>query len=84
MSTDDIVIVAAKRTPIGAFQGVLSDAKATSLGAAAIRAAVLDSGVDGEAVDRVYMGCVLPAGLGQAPAPPGGPQRRPFPKVCRA
>ena len=68
MSTDDIVIVAAKRTPIGAFQGVLSDAKATSLGAAAIRAAVQGSGVDGEAVDRVYMGCVLPAGLGQAPA----------------
>lgn len=68
MSSDAIVIVAAKRTPIGAFQGVFSDATATELGAAAITAAVADSGVDPADVDQVFMGCVLPAGLGQAPA----------------
>ena len=68
MSSDAIVIVAAKRTPIGAFQGVFSDATATELGAAAIAAAVADSGVAPAGVDQVFMGCVLPAGLGQAPA----------------
>ena len=68
MSSDPVVIVAARRTPIGAFQGVFSDATATELGSAAISAAVADSGVEPGAVDQVYMGCVLPAGLGQAPA----------------
>jgi acetyl-CoA C-acetyltransferase len=68
MSTDPVVIVAARRTPIGAFQGALSDVSATELGAAAIAAAVADSGVDPADVDRALMGCVLPAGLGQAPA----------------
>ena len=68
MSTDSIVIVAAKRTPIGAFQGALSGATATELGAAAVAAAVAASGVDAADFDRAYMGCVLPAGLGQAPA----------------
>ena len=68
MSSDAIVIVAAKRTPIGAFQGVFSDATATELGAAAVAAAVGESGVDPAAIDQVFMGCVLPAGLGQAPA----------------
>lgn len=68
MSTDPVVIVAARRTPIGAFQGVLSDVSATQLGAAAVKAAVADSGVDPADVQRVLMGCVLPAGLGQAPA----------------
>jgi len=68
MSADPVVIVAARRTPIGAFQGVFSDATATQLGAAAIAAAVADSGVDPTDIDRVLMGCVLPAGLGQAPA----------------
>ena len=68
MSSDPIVIVAAKRTPIGAFQGAFSDAKATDLGAAAIAAAIADSGVAPADVDQVFMGCVLPAGLGQAPA----------------
>ena len=68
MSTDPVVIVAARRTPIGAFQGVFSDASATQLGASAVAAAVSDSGVDPADVDRVLMGCVLPAGLGQAPA----------------
>lgn len=68
MSNDPVVIVAAKRTPIGAFQGVLSGATAPELGAAAIAGAIADSGVDAADVDQVLMGCVLPAGLGQAPA----------------
>jgi len=68
MSSDAIVIVAAKRTPVGAFQGALSGATAPELGAAAIKAAVADSGVDNGDIDRVLMGCVLSAGLGQAPA----------------
>ena len=68
MSSDKVVIVAARRTPIGAFQGALSGATSPQLGAAAIRAAVADAGIDAGQVDRVLMGCVLPAGLGQAPA----------------
>jgi len=68
MSDTSIVIVSARRTPIGAFQGVFSPVKATELGAAAIRAAVADSGLKGEEIQEVIMGCVLPAGLGQAPA----------------
>ena len=68
MSTDPVVIVAARRTPIGAFQGALSDVSATELGATAVAAAVAASGVDPADVGRVLMGCVLPAGLGQAPA----------------
>jgi len=68
MSSDTVVIIAAKRTPIGAFQGVLSGATATELGAAAIADAVSGSGIEAADVDRVIMGCVLPAGLGQAPA----------------
>jgi len=66
--TEDIYIVAARRTPIGAFQGALSGASAPQLGAAAVRAALADSRVAGEQVDAVLLGCVLPAGLGQAPA----------------
>jgi len=68
MSSDTVVVVAAKRTPIGAFQGALSGATSPQLGAAAIKGAIAESGVDGGDVDRVIMGCVLPAGLGQAPA----------------
>ena len=68
MSSDSIVITAARRTPIGAFQGVLSGSTATHLGAAAVRAAVADSGIDPAHIDEVLMGCVLSAGLGQAPA----------------
>jgi acetyl-CoA C-acetyltransferase len=67
-STDPIVILACARTPMGGMQGVFSDVSATDLGATAIRAAVERSGVNGAEIDRVYMGCVLPAGLGQAPA----------------
>jgi acetyl-CoA C-acetyltransferase len=65
---NDTVIVAARRTPIGAFQGVLAGASATQLGAAAARAAIADAGVPADAIDEVIFGCVLPAGLGQAPA----------------
>ena len=68
MSSDAIVIVAAKRTPIGAFQGTLSGATAPHLGAAAIEGAISACGIDAGDIDRVIMGCVLPAGLGQAPA----------------
>ena len=68
MSSDAIVIVAAKRTPIGAFQGTLSGATAPHLGAAAIEGAISACGIDANDIDRVIMGCVLPAGLGQAPA----------------
>jgi acetyl-CoA C-acetyltransferase len=68
MSSDTVVIVAAKRTPIGAFLGTLSGATSTQLGAAAIKGAIAASGIAGGDVDRVLMGCVLSAGLGQAPA----------------
>jgi acetyl-CoA C-acetyltransferase len=68
MTSDPVVIVVAKRTPIGAFQGVMSAATAPDLGAAAIAGAIADSGVDAGDIDQVLMGCVLPAGLGQAPA----------------
>jgi acetyl-CoA C-acetyltransferase len=65
---EDIFIVAARRTPIGAFQGALSGATAPQLGAAAVRVAVSDSRVSADQIDEVILGCVLPAGLGQAPA----------------
>jgi acetyl-CoA C-acetyltransferase len=68
MSSDPIVIVSARRTPIGAFQGALSGATATELGASAVAAAIDSAGVDPALVGEVLMGCVLPAGLGQAPA----------------
>ena len=64
----DIVIVGAKRTPIGSFQGQFNPVNTIELGAAAIRAAVEYTGVDGADISEVIMGCVLPAGLGQAPA----------------
>ena len=66
--TDPVVILSYARTPMGGMQGVLSDVSATELGATAIKGAMERSGVDGAAIERVYMGCVLPAGLGQAPA----------------
>jgi acetyl-CoA C-acetyltransferase len=63
-----VVIAAAMRTPIGAFQGVLTPVAAPQLGAAAIRGALAVAQVEGADVQEVIMGCVLPAGLGQAPA----------------
>ena len=67
-AADPVVILSYARTPMGSFQGALAGASATELGATAVRAAIERAGVDGGDVDRVYMGCVLPAGLGQAPA----------------
>ena len=68
MSDDPIVIVGMARTPMGGFQGDLSDVKAPQLGSIAIEAAMSRAGVTGEDIDEVIMGCVLPAGMGQAPA----------------
>lgn len=65
---DPIVIVSAVRTPMGGFQGELSSLTAPQLGAAAIRAAVERAGVAAQDIDEVVFGCVLSAGLGQAPA----------------
>src|SRR5882672_8366993 len=88
MSNQDVVIVSAKRTPIGAFQGVLTPLTAVQLGSAAAKAAVAAAGIDAAELQEVIMGCVLPAGLGAAgfegvmggcgrPAAPGGaPARR--------
>lgn len=66
--SDPVVILSYARTPMGAMQGALADASATDLGATAVKAAVERAGVSGDDIDRIYMGCVLPAGLGQAPA----------------
>jgi acetyl-CoA C-acetyltransferase len=68
MAGKQVVIAAATRTPIGAFQGVLSPATAPQLGTAAILGAIGKAGIDPGDVQEVVMGCVLPAGLGQAPA----------------
>ncbi|MDH3304859.1 MAG: acetyl-CoA C-acyltransferase [Gammaproteobacteria bacterium] len=68
MGADSVVIVAAKRTPLGAFQGSLSDAQSPELAAAAIAACIDESGTEAGAISEVLLGCVLPAGLGQAPA----------------
>ena len=68
MQDDPVVIAGYARTPMGGFQGALSAVKATDLGATAVKAAVERAGVAPDAIDRIYMGCVLPAGLGQAPA----------------
>src|SRR5690606_8855711 len=68
MQQDPAVIVGSTRTTIGALQGELAGVPAPQLGATAIRAAVERSGLPAEAVQEILMGCVLPAGLGQAPA----------------
>jgi acetyl-CoA C-acetyltransferase len=66
--TESIVIAAARRTPIGAFQGMFAGTSATQLGTVAAAAVLADAGLAPEAIDEVIFGCVLPAGLGQAPA----------------
>ena len=66
--SDPIVICSFARTPMGGFQGALAGVKATDLGATAVKAAVERAGVDPAKIEQIYMGCVLPAGLGQAPA----------------
>ena len=68
MHNDPIVIVGAARTPIGGLQGDFATLSANELGAVAITAALERAGLNAEAVDKVIMGCVLPAGQGQAPA----------------
>ncbi len=67
-STDPVVIAGIARTPMGAFMGSLSGVTAPELGSVAIQAAMNEAGVDADAVEQAIMGCVLPAGLGQAPA----------------
>jgi acetyl-CoA C-acetyltransferase len=68
MNSDPIVILSARRTPVGAFQGALAAVTGPQLGAVAIKAAIGDSGLGPDVIDEVIMGCVLSAGLGQAPA----------------
>jgi acetyl-CoA C-acetyltransferase len=68
MDSDPVVIVGAKRTPMGAFQGALADLTAPTLGARAIEAAIAHANLPADDISEVIMGCVLPAGLGQAPA----------------
>ncbi len=68
MSQSPIVIVAARRTPIGSFQGGLAAATAPELSAAATRAVLQDTGIAGSEIDEALLGCVLPAAIGQAPA----------------
>jgi len=68
MSEDSIVIVSGLRTPMGGLQGCLSDATAVELGTTAIKATLEKAGIAADAVDEVFMGCVLPAGLKQGPA----------------
>jgi acetyl-CoA C-acetyltransferase len=65
--SEQVYIVAARRTPIGAFQGALSPLTSPQLGAAAIQAAIKDSGLSAEQIDETILGCVLMAGIGQAP-----------------
>lgn len=72
LQSDPVVIAGAARTPMGGFQGELADATAAELGAAAIRAALERAGAAGAEVDELLMGCVLPAGQGQAPARQAG------------
>ena len=67
-ASDPTVILSIARTPMGAMQGALADVSATDLGATVVKAAVERAGISGEDIERIYMGCVLPAGLGQAPA----------------
>jgi len=69
---DQVVITGYARTAMGAFQGAFAGFSATALGAAAVKAAVARSGAAVEGIDRIFMGCVLPAGLGQAPARQAG------------
>ncbi|WP_133365448.1 acetyl-CoA C-acyltransferase [Qipengyuania sediminis] len=67
-AADPIVILSYARTPMGGMQGALAEVSATDLGATAVKAAVERAGVSPDDIERIYMGCVLPAGLGQAPA----------------
>ena len=65
--TDEVLIASARRTPIGSFQGALAPLTAPQLGAVAIQAAVKDAGIAPEQIEETILGCVLMAGIGQAP-----------------
>ena len=67
-SNNDIYIIAAKRTAIGSFQGQFANTPATELGAAAIKATLDEVSINPNDIEEALIGCVLPAGLGQAPA----------------
>ena len=90
MSSDPIVILSARRTPVGAFQGVFAGVTGPQLGSVAVKAALADSGVPAGEVDEIIMGCVLSAGVGQAPARqaalgaglPAGVPQRPSTEMC--
>src|SRR5258708_36195982 len=69
-TSDPVVIASYARTPMGGFQGVFAPVKATELGAAAVRGAVERCGGAADSVEQIAMGCVLPAGVGEAPARP--------------
>ncbi|MCC6828743.1 MAG: acetyl-CoA C-acyltransferase [Novosphingobium sp.] len=71
-ASDPIVVLSYARTPMGGLSGALADVSAPDLGATAVKAAVERAGVAPEDIERIYMGCVLPAGLGQAPARQAG------------
>src|SRR5258708_38415090 len=68
MNSDPVVILGARRTPVGAFQGALATVTAPQLGSVAIKAALADSGLAAAQIEEVILGCVLSAGIGQAPA----------------
>jgi acetyl-CoA C-acetyltransferase len=68
MTTDPVVIASYARTPMGGFQGALAGATAPELGAVAVKAVLERAGIEGEQVEQIFMGCVVTAGLGQAPA----------------
>ena len=68
MNNDPVVIVAARRAPMGAFQGALAPLAATEISSQVTAACIEDSGINAADIDEVLLGCVLPAGLGQAPA----------------
>jgi len=68
MNADPVVIVAARRSPMGAFQGALSPLSSPQISAAATAACIDDCGIDGADIEEVLLGCVLPAAIGQAPA----------------
>ena len=76
MNHDDVVIVAAARTPQGRLKGQLAPLTAVQLGSAAIRGALEQGGIAADAVDAVLVGQVLPAGAGPEPRPSGGGRRR--------
>jgi acetyl-CoA C-acetyltransferase len=68
MTTDPVVIASYARTPMGGFQGDFAGTSSVELGAVAVKAALERAGIEGDQVEQIFMGCVLPAGLGQAPA----------------